>query len=103
MTDKATVLKEALKKERDSRVVLRIAAVNMVVVEGQSTGDAARYLMMSDDWVRKWADRYESGGLEASAIVRARGGRPRWRRRSWKKSCATRPASGCCRGMSTAR
>ena len=75
MTDKATVLKEALKKERDSRVVLRIAAVNMVVVEGQSTGDAARYLMMSDDWVRKWADRYESGGLEALRD-RPRAGRP---------------------------
>ncbi len=75
MTNTSTVLKKALKKEKDARVSLRIVAVNMVAVQGQRVDDVAQSLMMSDDWVRQWVDRYESGGLDALRD-RPRAGRP---------------------------
>lgn len=68
-------LKHALKNERDHRVVLRIVAVNMVVANDKSVTEAADAIMMSDDWVRKWVDRYGDGGLDALRDL-PRTGRP---------------------------
>lgn len=71
MTETTTVLKS----ERDHRVVLRIVAVNMVVANDKSVTEAADAIMMSDDWVRKWVDRYGGGGLDALRDL-SRTGRP---------------------------
>ena len=44
-------LEKAYRKERDSRVVLRMLAVHMVRVRKMSIGETAASLMRSDRWV----------------------------------------------------
>lgn len=103
MTNTSTVLKKALKKEKDARVNLRIVAINMVVVKGQRVDDVAGSLMMSEDWVRQWVDRYESGGLDALRDRPRTGRPPKVRADKLAKIVADASKKRCCRAMSATR
>ena len=47
-------LEKACRKEKDSRVILRMFVVHMVRVRKMSVSEAAANLMRSDRWVHTW-------------------------------------------------
>ena len=47
-------LEKAYRKEKDSRVILRMLAVHMVRVRKMSVSETAANLMRSDRWVHTW-------------------------------------------------
>lgn len=53
------------KKEKNSQIGTRMAAVNMMCRKGQSIQDVADCLMESPTWVSKWVERFEKGGMDA--------------------------------------
>ena len=57
-------LEKAYRKERDSRMVLRMLAAHMVRVRKMSIGDTAASLMLPDRWVHTWLERFDAGGLD---------------------------------------
>ena len=68
-------LEKAYRKEKDSRVVLRMLAVHMVCVRQMSMGETAASLMRSERWVHKWPERFDTGGLDGLRDL-PRTGRP---------------------------
>ena len=68
-------LEKAYRKEKDSRVVLRMLAVHMVCVRKMSVGETAANLMRSERWVHKWLKRFDTGGLDGLRDL-PRTGRP---------------------------
>ena len=57
-------LEKACRKEKDSRVILRMLAVHMVLVRKISVGETAANLMRSERWVRTWLERLDAGGFD---------------------------------------
>ena len=57
-------LEKAYRKEKDSRAVPRMLAVHMVRVREMSIGETAANLMRSERRVRKWLERFDTGGLD---------------------------------------
>ena len=68
-------LEKAYRKEKDSRVILRMLAVHMVRVRKMSVSEAAANLMRSDRWVHTWLERFDAGGLDGLRDL-PRSGRP---------------------------
>ena len=68
-------LEKAYRKEKDSRVILRMLAVYMVRVRKMSVSEAAANLMRSDRWVHTWLERFDAGGLDGLRDL-PRSGRP---------------------------
>ncbi|MCE2498909.1 MAG: helix-turn-helix domain-containing protein [Nitrosopumilaceae archaeon] len=67
--------KRAYRKEKDSRVIKRIAAVNMVYYNQESAQHVADSLMQCPNWVLTWGRRFEEGGIDALQDL-PRSGRP---------------------------
>ena len=61
---KRVELEKAYRKEKDSRVILRMLAVHMVRVRKMSVSGTATNLMRSDRWVHTWLERFDAGGLD---------------------------------------
>ena len=68
-------LKIAYKKEKEPRILQRMLAVNMVCVREKTIQDTAESLMQCPDWVSKWVQRYQTGGIE-NLRDSSRSGRP---------------------------
>ena len=68
-------LKKAYKKEKDPRVKIRMAAVNMVCINGRNVREAADNLMQCPSWVSFWVERFREGGIDALRDL-PRSGRP---------------------------
>ena len=68
-------LEKACRKEKDSRVILRMVAVHMVRVRKLSIDETAANLMRSDRWVHTWLKRFDAGGLDGFRDL-PRSGRP---------------------------
>ena len=68
-------LEKAYRKEKDSRVILRMLAVHMVRVRKMSVSETAANLMRSDRWVHTWLERFDAGGLDGLRDL-PRSGRP---------------------------
>lgn len=68
-------LRKAYKKERDPRVKIRMAAVNMVCMNGQDVRHVADSLMQCPGWVSFWVERFREGGIDALRDL-PRSGRP---------------------------
>ena len=68
-------LKKAYRKEKDPRVIKRMAAVNMVCVCGDSIHETADRLMQCPNWVSMWVERFREGGITALRDL-PRSGRP---------------------------
>ncbi len=58
-------LRKAYKKERDPKVVKRMAAVNMVCMNNESIQHVADSLMQCPNWVSFWVERFREGGIDA--------------------------------------
>ena len=67
--------KQAYRKEKDPRVVKRMAAVNMAYYNQESTQHVADSLMQCPNWVLTWVRRFEEGGIDALRDL-PRSGRP---------------------------
>ena len=67
--------RQAYRKEKDPRVVRRMAAVNMAYYNRESTQHVADSLMQCPNWVLKWVGRFEEGGMDALRDL-PRAGRP---------------------------
>ena len=65
MHESYTEFKKALKQERDPKVIRRMFAINMTLNEKADIQTVADCLMESPNWVTKWVQRYEKGGLDA--------------------------------------
>ena len=72
---KSEDLKKAYKKERDPRVKIRMAAVNMVCMNNESIQHAADSLMQCPNWVSFWVERFREGGIDTLRDL-PRSGRP---------------------------
>ena len=68
-------LEKAYRKEKDSRVILRMLAVHMVRVRKMSVSETAANLIRSDRWVHTWLERFDAGGLDGLWDL-PRSGRP---------------------------
>ena len=75
MDTKPEDLKNAYKKEKDARIKIRMAAVNMVIFKNASIEHTADSLMQSTDWVFLWVTRFGEEGLEGLRDL-PRTGRP---------------------------
>jgi len=67
--------KRAYRKEKDPRVVKRMAAVNMAHYNRESAQHVADSLMQCPNWVLMWVRRFEEGGIDALRDL-PRSGRP---------------------------
>ena len=67
--------KLAYRKEKDPRVVKRMAAVNMAHYNRESAQHVADSLMQCPNWVLMWVQRFEEGGIDALRDL-PRSGRP---------------------------
>ena len=67
--------KEAYRQEKDPKVIKRLLAVNMTLYKKESTQHVADSLMQCPNWVLKWVERFEEGGIGALRDL-PRGGRP---------------------------
>ena len=76
-TAKPEDLKKAYKKEKDPRVKIRMAAVNMVAIRGKSLQETADNLMQCPNWVSYWVERFREGGLDALRDLPRRGRTPK--------------------------
>ena len=63
-------LEKAYRKEKDSRVILRMLAVHMVRVRKMRVSETAANLMRSDRWVHTWLGRFDAGGLRCDPQLR---------------------------------
>ena len=52
-------------QEKDPKVIKRMAAINMVCMNGQSIRHTADSLMQCPDWVSMWVERFKKGGIDA--------------------------------------
>lgn len=68
-------LRKAYRKERDPRVKIRMAAVNMVCMNNESIQHTADSLMQCPNWVSMWVERFKEGGIVALRDL-PRPGRP---------------------------
>ena len=57
-------LAKACRKEKDSRVILRMLAVHMARVRKMNVSETAANLMRSDRWVHTWLERFDAGDLD---------------------------------------
>ncbi len=66
-TVKSEDLKKAYKREKNPRVKIRMAAVNMVCMNNESIQHVADSLMQCPNWVSFWVERFkeEKGGIDA--------------------------------------
>ena len=69
-------LKKAYKKERDPRVIKRMAAVNMVCMNNDTIQETADRLMQCPNWV-SWVKRFEEGGIDAIRNLPRSGRKPK--------------------------
>ena len=67
--------KQAYRREKDPRVVKRMAAVNMAYYNQESTQHVADSLMQCPNRVLTWVRRFEEGGIDALRDL-PRSGRP---------------------------
>ena len=68
-------MEKAYRKEKDSRMTIRMVAVHMVRVRNLSIGETAANLMRSERWVHTWLERFDAGGLDGLRDL-PRPGRP---------------------------
>ena len=57
--------RQAYRKEKDLKVIKRMAAVNMAYYNQESVQHVADSLMQCPDWVMTWTRRFEEGGIDA--------------------------------------
>jgi len=70
-------LKTAYRREKDPRVIKRMAAVNMVCIRGKGVRDTAEDLTKCPSWVSFWVGRFEEGGIDALRDLPRSGRRPK--------------------------
>ena len=75
MHESYTEFKKARKQEKDPKVRERIIAVHMVLNKKLDIQTIADSLMQCPNWVTKWVQRYEEGGIDALRDL-PRSGRP---------------------------
>jgi len=68
-------LRKVYRKEKDPRVMKRMAAVNAVCVLDYRISDAAELLMQCPNWVSHWMRRFEEGSIDSLRNL-PRSGRP---------------------------
>ena len=70
-------LKKAYKKEKDLRVKIRMAAVNMVCMHDDTIQTTADRLMQCPNWVSFWVERFREGGIDALRDLPRSGRKPK--------------------------